>query len=166
MSVRPPTAQSSRRAVVAEDHYDLRLLICEALRSDGFDVVECVSGIELLRTLRGETLAHREPELIVTDVRMPGCSGLQALEDLRWMGWSTPVLVITAFSDAATRERTRELDAELLDKPFDLGELRARASAMTSPRSAVVATSGRLVDRTIDRVEPEAVGAVHRLHEH
>ncbi len=62
-------------------------------------------------------------DLIVTDVRMPGITGLEAIARLREVGYSTPVITMTAFPDEELRRRAHQLDVMVLDKPFKLGDL-------------------------------------------
>jgi len=66
----------------------------------------------------------RRVDLIVSDVRMPGSSGMDILAAMRRMGVRTPVILMTAFGDAQTRARAEALDALLFDKPFDVDDLR------------------------------------------
>jgi CheY-like chemotaxis protein len=115
------------RILVAEDDAEMRRLVVEMLRGEGYSVTEAADGgrllVELSRTIvRGE--GADELDLIVSDVRMPICTGLQILEQLRASQWETPVILMTAFGDSATRERARELDALLLDKPFFVNDMR------------------------------------------
>ncbi len=63
-------------------------------------------------------------DLIVSDVRMPICSGLEIVRAIRDSGWTVPVILMTAFGDDETRDRAAQLNAVLFDKPFDLDDLR------------------------------------------
>ena len=57
---------------------------------------------------------------------MPGHSGLEMLAALRREGWTTPVVLITAFGDRWVHDQARQLGAAaVLDKPFDIDALRA-----------------------------------------
>jgi len=121
------------RILVAEDDAEMRRLVVEALRRDGYDVVAISDGGRLLVALAHE-MAQRSGEdladLVVSDVRMPICTGIQILEQLRASHWAMPVILMTAFGDTATRERARALGALLFDKPFDLGDLRAAVASL------------------------------------
>jgi DNA-binding response OmpR family regulator len=108
------------RVLLAEDDFEMRRLVQEALVEDGFEVVTCSNGTDFLLAARSEWLAHRRPDLIVADVRMPGCSGIQAVADLQWLGWHAPTLVMTAFGDEGLHLQAEALGARVLDKPFDL----------------------------------------------
>ncbi len=117
------------RIMLAEDDADLRRVLAMALRREGYDVVEARDGNHL-RSYLGALLynKHRaDPvDLVITDVRMPGPSGVEMLEWLRGVVWSIPVIVITAFGDPVLHAEARRLGAlAVLDKPFDVNELLA-----------------------------------------
>ncbi len=115
------------RVVLAEDDLEMRRLVAQALRRDGYDVVEAKDGSELLECLEMAMRVQDRIDLVITDVRMPGLTGLQALD---WMNkvraLHVPVLIVTAFADRQVRDQARRLGADVLEKPFDLQELRAR----------------------------------------
>jgi DNA-binding response OmpR family regulator len=121
------------RVLVAEDDADMRRLVVEALRRDGYDVTAVSDGGRLLVTIAHELVDKNGAELadlVVSDVRMPVCSGMQILEQLRAARWRVPVILMTAFGDAATREHARTLGALLFDKPFDLDDLRTAVASL------------------------------------
>ena len=69
----------------------------------------------------------RDPSLILvlSDINMPGMSGLDMLPNMRAERPDVPVIMITAYGDAETRRRALERGAEgLLTKPIDFGALR------------------------------------------
>jgi DNA-binding response OmpR family regulator len=124
-----PRAESKPRIVVAEDDPDMRTLIAGGLRRDGFEVVEAGNGWELLQCLASRYLHAGEPDqaidLVISDVRMPGKTGLDVLAGLRWAEWPVPVILITGFGDLQTHAEARRLGAiAVFDKPFDLDDLR------------------------------------------
>jgi DNA-binding response OmpR family regulator len=113
------------RILLAEDDDDMRSLVAAALREDGHDVVEVGDGGRLLvclaRAYGAETVGY---DLLVSDVRMPVCTGLQILESLRLARWPTPVILMTAFGDEQTRAQAEGLGAVMFMKPFDMDDLR------------------------------------------
>jgi CheY-like chemotaxis protein len=116
------------RILVAEDDAAMRDLVAAALRKDGYLVSEVSDGGRLLVTLAREYTHHEGAELVdllVSDVRMPICTGLQILEQLRQMHCLLPVVLMTAFGDATIRRRAALLNAEIIDKPFHLNTLRS-----------------------------------------
>ncbi len=120
-----------KRIVVAEDDTEMRRLLAAVLAGEGFVVDEVSDGAELRRLiLAWEAGGRRPPDLLITDVQMPGGTGLGALSRLRKFDGELAVIVITAFGDAHTHARARELGAlKVLDKPFDILELRDAVAA-------------------------------------
>ncbi len=128
-----PPLHPRPRVLVAEDDAEMRRLVVEALLRDGYEVVEARDGGRLLVELAHELAGPAQPDavdLLVTDVRMPICSGLQILEQLRAAHWLTPVILMTAFGDVATRNHGLALGAVVFDKPFDMDDLRTAAALM------------------------------------
>ncbi len=124
----PRATRQPRCVLLAEDDYDFRLLLAAAFRSWGYDVIEARDGLQLGALLESQLLAppHRSAvDLVVADIRMPGRSGLLALAELREHNWSTPVVLMSAFSDAAAHAEALRLGATLLHKPFRLVALHA-----------------------------------------
>jgi DNA-binding response OmpR family regulator len=118
---------------VAEDDADMRRLVTEALRKDGYDVRALSDGGRLLVTLAHEYVNKGGIDLVdllVSDIRMPVCTGMQILEQLRAAHWKVPVILMTAFGDAGTRVHARSLGAVVFDKPFDLDDLRTAAASL------------------------------------
>jgi DNA-binding response OmpR family regulator len=121
------------RVLVAEDDADMRRLVAETLRKDGYEVSSVSDGGRLLVTLLhefGERGGADLADLIVSDIRMPICTGMQILEQLRAAHWRIPVILMTAFGDAATRAQAQTLGAVIFDKPFDLDDLRTAAASL------------------------------------
>ena len=123
----PPT--EGVRILLAEDDGEMRSLAAAALRSDGFEVVEVANGLQLLDFLAA-LLAGEPPalqaQLIVSDVRMPGVTGLSVLAGLHGAGVDVPVILITAFADEETRAAAERFGAfAVLDKPFEMAALRS-----------------------------------------
>ena len=116
------------RVLVAEDDFELRRMIALALRKDGYEVVVARDGTELLEMVADSFLgdaAELSFDVIVSDIRMPGWSGMQVLQGLADRDQPMPVILITAFGDAKTHTLARDLGAVcVLDKPFEMDDLR------------------------------------------
>jgi DNA-binding response OmpR family regulator len=132
-------AISSRsRVLVADDDTEMRRLVAESLRKDDYEVVEESDGGRLLVRIAAIYAFERtvDPfDLIVSDIRMPVCSGLDILKGLRDAHWRTPVILMTAFGDDQTRQRAEALGALLFDKPFQMGALRAVVRTLLHERA-------------------------------
>lgn len=119
----PDTRQTT--VLIAEDDREMRRLLAEVLRNDGYKVYEVSNGIDLVGFI-DRTRAGLRPTLdvVISDVRMPGCTGLEALAALRTVDWEMQFILITAFgSDSVHGEAYRLGAAAVLDKPFHLREL-------------------------------------------
>lgn len=113
--------------MLAEDDEEFRKLVAETLRSEGFTVTEAPNGLALVETLVSRLEAGEQPfDVVVSDVRMPGVSGLSVLEGL--LEWDEfgglPMVLITAFPEPRLHELARRFVAvSLLEKPFDMTAL-------------------------------------------
>jgi two-component system nitrogen regulation response regulator GlnG len=125
---------------IADDDRGVRFVLAEALRDAGHGVREFSTG-DAVRA----ALSEARPDLLVTDVRMPGEDGLRLLEDLtrRNIG---PVIVMSAFTDVATTAAAyRAGAADYVAKPFDLDlAVEAVERALASAREAVVVPATRV----------------------
>lgn len=115
------TRPGGGRVLVAEDDSELRSLIGYGLGLDGHEVVATSNGIELGDWLTAASFA----DVVISDVRMPGPSGLDILARFRKMNTRTPFVLITAFGSAELHARALGLGATaVLDKPFEMDDLR------------------------------------------
>src|SRR5262249_49504342 len=96
---------------------------------EGFDVETVEDGLELIEMVR-ESMASEPPDLIVSDVQMPRCTGLAALAALRKLELKIPVLLITAFGYEDTHDQAIRLGAAIMDKPFDIYKFRTIAAEL------------------------------------
>jgi len=115
------------RILVAEDDADTREALVEALRLDGYEVIEAHNGWELLQYLATQDAQTEtsQVDLVISDIRMPGKNGLDVLAGLRCANGSTPFILITGFSDLQIHAEARRLGAAaVLAKPFALEQLR------------------------------------------
>ncbi|MBI4821612.1 MAG: response regulator [Deltaproteobacteria bacterium] len=128
---RPP------RVLVADDDFEMRRFIASALRRDGCQVVEVPNGMEMLDVLASELLfpkGNPPVDLIISDLRMPGVTGLSVLSGLQDSGWTTPFILITGFGGPEVESQAiREGAAAVFDKPFDIDELRRTVLDLIGP---------------------------------
>jgi DNA-binding response OmpR family regulator len=119
--------------LIAEDDTAMRTLLGTVLRSAGYSVLECRDGWELLDIMDASlpSTEHPRVDLVVTDNRMPGITGL----DLLALGQATrdfpPTILITAFGDVETHAEARASGAVcVFDKPFDLDRFMDRVKSV------------------------------------
>lgn len=113
-----------RRILIAEDDRVLRTLLARHLRRGGFEVIEARDGTTALTRI-GDALCEEEPsyDLLISDVQMPGHSGLDIASELKRGSWAKPILLITAFGSEEVHAEAERLGATMLDKPLDLDVL-------------------------------------------
>ena len=104
---------------IAEDDRSLRWVMEKALTRAGLDVRSFETGDDLLAALRTS-----QPEIIISDIRMPGIDGLDLLRQIHATKPAIPVIITTAHSDLDSAVAAYQGGAfEYLPKPFDLDEL-------------------------------------------
>ena len=129
----PDLARPRGRILVVEDDTDAAFYAVHVLATVGhFDVVHTFDPVVALRR------ATAEPwDLVVTDIDLPGMTGLELLKALRQAAPALPVAVITAHiaSDAIADASRRRADA-FLEKPVPPAQLVAVASALIARAAA------------------------------
>jgi len=127
-------APNARNILVVDDEADIREAIQDLLASefDGATIHVAGSGPEALSILR-----HEAMDLILTDYKMPGMSGVKFLAEADKIAPGIPRIILTAFD----RELIRELGASsrrerILQKPFEPEALIKVVSASLASSSA------------------------------
>lgn len=134
-SVRPDRHPSARRprVVLVEDADSVRRATAAALRAAGLDVTAVGRATEALAVLDAG-----RPDVLVTDVTMPGMDGLELVATLRLRGVSVPVLVVSARDGVADRVAAFDAGADaFLAKPFGLADLLSRVIELSQLRARV-----------------------------
>jgi len=114
--------------LVVDDEPDVELLFRQQFRRDlragRFTMEFAQSAPAALETISGA--ANASLILILSDINMPGMSGLELLPKAKAVRPDVPIIMITAYGDAETKRKALEGGAEaLLTKPIDFGALRA-----------------------------------------
>src|SRR6187399_1022694 len=109
----------SRRILVIEDEEKLRRVVQLQLQTSGYEV-------ELAATAEEGVAAAERADLVLTDLRLPGMSGLEFLDRLHLVRPGLPVVMMTAFGSVETKvEAMKKGAADFLVKPFSLDHLTA-----------------------------------------
>ena len=104
---------------VVDDDRSVRFVLAAALGEAGYRVTAFADAAEVLAALADGRL----PDLLLTDVRMPGDSGLVLLDRLKAVHPQLPVIVMSAHTDvASTAGAFRGGAQEFLSKPFDMDD--------------------------------------------
>ena len=133
---------------IAEDDRSLRWVMEKAIRREDMQVRSFENGEDLL-----EALKDSRPEIIISDIRMPGMDGLELLQRIHAEDQNLPIIITTAHSDLDSAVAAYQSGAfEYLPKPFDLEELidvarrgisfakeqKTSASVALSPQSEII----------------------------
>jgi two-component system nitrogen regulation response regulator GlnG len=103
---------------VIDDDRSIRWVLERALQKAGMDVTSFSNGVGVM-----EALQREEPDVILSDVRMPGIDGLDLLRQVTARHPGLPVIIMTAHSDLGSAVSAFDGGAfEYLPKPFDLDE--------------------------------------------
>jgi two-component system nitrogen regulation response regulator GlnG len=147
------------RIWVVDDDRSVRFVLATALREAGYRVDAFENADDAFAALH----AQGPPDVLFTDVRMPGDTGLALLDKLKALHPQLPVIVMSAYTDiASTAGAFRGGAYEFLSKPFDLDDAVALA-ARALPESVPAATTPRVADRDPDdraqQIGPQLIGA-------
>ncbi len=120
---------------VVDDDRAVRFVLAQALREAGYRV----QAFDGARAALDAIASEGAPDLVYTDVRMPGVDGLAFLDALKAKHPTLPVVVMSAYTDvASTAGAFRGGAHEFLSKPFDLDDAVALAARALPEHAAVV----------------------------
>lgn len=133
------------RVLVVDDHATARESVADVLRHAGYEATTCSSATEALARLRDET-----PDVVITDLQMPGMNGLELVQEIGRRQLAVEVLMVTAHASVSTAVEAMRLGAfDYLEKPFGATQLEQsvaqacqRRRLMASPDDAFDDVSG------------------------
>ena len=123
------TDQQQPRVLIADDDYDIRLLLTTALKQKGLPVDEAVDGRNAIEMLRQNAYA-----VVLLDLMMPGIDGFGVLEAINAAPAPHPVVLVIS---GASRQLIDKVDTSrihgIVRKPFDPLEVAAIVAACADP---------------------------------
>lgn len=136
--------QDAQRILIVEDDKPLRTTLAATFKAEGYGVAEAGSV-----TAARDRLAEAQVDLVVLDLGLPDQDGMALLSERRAAGDLTPIIVLTARDDEASKVRALDSGADdYVTKPFGVAELLARVRSAL--RHRVQARGGRPIVRTHD----------------
>ncbi|BAU50159.1 nitrogen regulation protein NR(I) [Sulfurifustis variabilis] len=140
---------------IIDDDRSIRWVLQKALEQAGMNVRAFESADEI-----EELLDRMQPDVVVTDIRMPGTSGIDLLSAVQRKAPQVPVIVMTAYTDLDSAVASYRSGAfEYLPKPFDVDE------AVNLVRRALEQRRHQRVDTTATERVPEIIGAAPAMQE-
>lgn len=120
----------SDRLLLVEDKAELRQMLKVALEKGGFAVQEAADGTEASRMIQSQPFT-----VVLTDLKLPGCSGLELLKKVQEIDAGIPVVVITAYGSIEDAVHAiKEGAYEFIQKPVDLEHLQILLKSAVSQR--------------------------------
>lgn len=132
--------------MIVEDEQDAANMMAKGLREASFAVDLAFDGESALEKVHVNTY-----DAVILDLMLPGKNGVDVCREIRALGMSFPILMVTA--QDAVRQRIVGLDSgadDYLTKPFDFGELTARIRALLRRAPAVQKGELQVADLVID----------------
>jgi two-component system nitrogen regulation response regulator GlnG len=157
------TELSRARILIADDEASIRFVLRESLETEGHEVSEVEDGDAAVKAL-----ASGVYHLAFLDIRMPGQSGLEILEQISSVAGDTAVVIITAQNTMENAVEAMKLGAlDYLVKPFSIGEVAALAEKALRTRALQreVRDLRREVSRTLSQPGERLVGQSSALLE-
>jgi PAS domain S-box-containing protein len=117
--------------LVVDDEADIRIVMAEVLRLQGYTVLEAADAPSALRQLQDVAVQAR-PDMLVTDIGLPnGMNGRQLADQVRAQWPQLPVLMVTGYAESTVmKNETLPAQMELLTKPFAMQALVGRVESM------------------------------------
>jgi two-component system KDP operon response regulator KdpE len=126
-------SDEAKKILVVDDEAQITRVLRRGLESAGFQVRIANDGRAGLETFRSWL-----PDLVITDVSMPGLNGLELCSRIRQIS-DAPVLVLSVKEDEPTKVKALDLGADdYVSKPFGMAELTARVRALLRRTAAPV----------------------------
>jgi two-component system, NtrC family, nitrogen regulation response regulator GlnG len=140
---------------ILDDDKSIRWVFEKALARTDFDFKTFSSTAEALAEL-----AHEQPQVVVSDIRMPGGSGLDFLAEIKKSYPEIPVIIMTAYSDLESAVSAFQGGAfEYLAKPFDVDQ------AIDVIKRASEESSRQSIEATAIEETPEIIGQAPAMQE-
>ncbi|MEE9219037.1 MAG: HD domain-containing phosphohydrolase [Acidobacteriota bacterium] len=112
-------AKTTTRILIVDDEETIRELLMDGLGGEGYDCKSCSSARDALSLLQNEPF-----DLMLSDIDMPGTSGVQLLQDVKSAKLNTDVIMVTGVVDTETAINSIRMGAsDYVTKPFNLDEV-------------------------------------------
>ena len=110
---------SHATVLLADDEETLRKNLAQVLSEEGFDVIACADGTEALKALKSNTI-----DAMITDLRMPGVTGMDLIEHATKLAADATIIVITAFGEVETAVKAMKMGVrDYICKPLIFDEV-------------------------------------------
>jgi DNA-binding response OmpR family regulator len=127
LTPRRVSGSQRQQVLLSEQDTELRRMVASVLRDQGYAVFEACNNVQLFDYLwncRRDAENWPEPDIVISDLRLPGWTAAELLRTLEYSLIKAPILFITANADdlRAIRGETSQT-VVVLEKPFDMDDL-------------------------------------------
>ena len=151
----PPRTDTTKAVWIVDDDRSIRWVLEKALAREGIPCKSFASAYEVM-----QALAVSEPRVLISDIRMPGESGLALLSKIRERFPHIPVIIMTAYSDLDSAVAAFQGGAfEYLPKPFDVDHALALIRRAATETPVAPPTNGAAAEA------PEMLGQAPAMQE-
>ncbi len=151
----PGGGEAARAVWIVDDDRSIRWVLEKALAREGIAYKTFSSAFEVM-----QALSISQPQVLISDIRMPGDSGLVLLNSVKERFPHIPVIIMTAYSDLESAVQSFQGGAfEYLPKPFDIDD------AVALIRRAAAETPAPLPGATLAADAPEILGQAPAMQE-
>jgi DNA-binding response OmpR family regulator len=128
------------RLLLVDDDPQVRSMTSEMLEAGGYVVRQAADGQAAIEAARLEC-----PDLVITDIVMPGSEGLETIQQLRRIRSDLPIVAVSGAMSGAYLKAARKLGADaVILKPFDAETLLGEVRRLTRGEGAAASEGGRL----------------------
>jgi len=121
------------RILIVDDEIDILELMQELFESKGYSAITATNGLEALNIIK-----NQEPDVVLTDIRMPEMDGMQLLQIINKDHPGIPVIMVTAHGTIETAVEAMKLGAkDYILKPLRLDEILAKVERITQLNSLI-----------------------------
>jgi len=139
-----------KRILLAEDEAPTRRSISILLNNAGYFLEEAKDGLDALEKLFASQSNSYPIDLLLTDIFMPGMTGLGLIDEIQKQGLALPIVVITGYADDRMKAQLlRRGCSHFIAKPFEPGELLECVAQVLMEEKPIQADSDEKIRRQI-----------------
>ncbi len=137
--LKPDPQMTDKFVLIADDEENIRVTLSKLLSQKGCQVTICASGLETIELLKKMDSDDRRFDLVISDIKMPGCNGYEVFHTVKEICPDTPVILMTGFGYDPNHSIVRASQEGLhsfLFKPFKAAQLLELVEKAFEPAAA------------------------------
>jgi DNA-binding response OmpR family regulator len=136
------------KVLVVDDDRQMVKTVCDILKIKGFATAFAFTGKDAVEMVREE-----KPDCVLMDIKMPGISGVEALQKIKGMAPDLPVVLVSAYTTEAVAKEAKQLGADtVLTKPVDFQMLFSFLALLRKEESILIVDDDMNYAKTVGDV--------------